>query len=54
MAIPDKPDWFEPRTLYLRRPRGMRCGRRPGPGGSTWSTRCGVGTPAEIGGRSTF
>ena len=33
MAIPDKPEWFEPRTLYLRRPRGMRCGRRPGPGG---------------------
>ena len=33
MAIPDKPDWFQPRTLYLRRPRGMRCGRRPGSGG---------------------
>ena len=33
MAIPDKPDWFKPRTLYFRRPRGMRCGRRPGPGG---------------------
>ena len=33
MAIPDKPEWFEPRTLYSRRPRDMRCGRFPGPGG---------------------